>query len=351
MTVSDVISLTPWQQRVYETVGAALDGGRLGHALLFCGPAMLGKRAVAERLAQRVLCPSPRSDGEPCGHCRSCTLFAQRHQHDPAETRPDGSLAHPFGRPGHPDYTAIGFAVNDKARPPKIRAEIVIDQIRDLSAGLALTSRMGGVQVAIIDPADAINHAARNALLKTLEEPQPGRYLWLVCDDPARLSATIRSRCQRIEFRTPPRDEALAWLAAQNHGDAEATEALDAARGHPGLANAWLRGDGMALRRAVADDLGELARDAVSAVDVARRWTADNDAVQRLRHAADLALAQAAGLTDQRRMRKLAEWFDAANRTRELLRTTIRADLAVAELLLQWRDTTPGATPAARRGR
>jgi DNA polymerase III subunit delta' len=41
-------------------------------------------------------------------------------------------------------------------------------------------------------------------------------------------------------------------------------------------------------------------------------------------------------LTDPPRTRKLAAWFDAANRTRELLRTTVRADLAVAELLLAW---------------
>ena len=57
-----------------------------------------------------------------------------------------------------------------------------------------------------------------------------------------------------------------------------------------------------------------------------------------LRHAADLALAQAGtvGLTDPARLNKLAAWFDAANRTRDLLRTTVRADLAVVELLLAW---------------
>ena len=59
-------------------------------------------------------------------------------------------------------------------------------------------------------------------------------------------------------------------------------------------------------------------------------------AALRLRHAADLALAEAGGLTDPVRMRKLAAWFDAANRTRDLLRTTVRADLAVVELLLAW---------------
>src|SRR3546814_18042559 len=70
----------------------------------------------------------------------------------------------------------------------------------------------------------------------------------------------------------------------------------------------------------------------------------------RRRHAADLVLveAEAAGLTEPARIRKLATWFDAANRTRELLQTTVRADLAVAELLLAWRGEAGGAITQAR---
>src|SRR5690606_39287788 len=100
-----------------------------------------------------------------------------------------------------------------------------------------------------------MSDAAANALLKTLEEPVPGRYLWLLSANPARLPATIRSRCQRLEFRLPPADEAAAWLRARGHADGVATEALAAARGHPGLADAWLRDGGMSLRREVAADL------------------------------------------------------------------------------------------------
>jgi DNA polymerase-3 subunit delta' len=104
------------------------------------------------------------------------------------------------------------------------------------------------------------------------------------------------------------------------------------------LADAWLRDGGIALRREVAADLGKLARGELGAVEAAQRWTAGDDAAMRLRHAADLALAEAASLTTPARMRKLAAWFDAANRTRELLQTTVRADLALTELLLAWVD-------------
>ncbi|MFD0738634.1 DNA polymerase III subunit delta' [Lysobacter koreensis] len=330
-------AFAPWQQRVYEQAAAAIDAGRLGHGLLFCGPAQLGKRAVAERLAQRLLCTDRRADGEPCGQCRGCQMFAARAQRDPPETRPDGSLAHPHGHSGHPDLVFVGYEINAKAKPPKARSEIVIEQVRALSEQMALTTRLGGVQVVIIDPAEAINHAACNALLKTLEEPVPGRYLWLLSAHPARLPATIRSRCQRLEFRLPPRDEALAWLKANKHSDAAANEALDAARGHPGLAHEWLQGSGMALRREVAADLAKLASGDAAVVATAQRWVADDDAALRLGHAADLALVAAARLTDPRRARSLAAWFDKANRTRDLLRTTVRADLAVVELLMAWR--------------
>lgn len=331
------LALTPWQQRVYEHAAVALDSGRMGHALLFCGPAMLGKRLVAERLAQRVLCQAPDASVRPCGGCRACTLYRARSQKDPVEHRPDGSLAQPWGHPNHPDAIFVGHAWR-KTSPARQSTIIPVDQVRELSERLSTTPQYGDAKVAIIDPADDMNEAAANALLKTLEEPVPGRYLWLVTANPARLPATIRSRCQRLEFRLPPADEAAAWLAAQGHARSDIDAALAAARGHPGLADAWLRDGGLALRREVADALAKLAGNAASPLDVAKAWTADDHAARRLLFAADLARDEAAGLTDPARIRKLALWFDGANRTRELLRSTVRADLAVVDLLLAWRD-------------
>ena len=342
-------ALAPWQQRMYDHAVAALDGGRMGHALLFCGPAMLGKRRVAERLAQRVRCLSDDRAARPCGRCRACTLYQARSQKDPEEHRPDGSLSQPWGHPGHPDAIFVGHAWRQTPSPPRQMTVIPVDQIRELSARLSTTPQYGSAKVAIIDPADDMNGAAANALLKTLEEPVPGRYLWLVCANPARLPATIRSRCQRLDFRLPPADEAAAWLQAQGHPAAAATEALAAARGHPGLADAWLRDGGITLRREVAAELAKLASNAASPLDVAKAWTADELAMQRLLHAADLARDEAAGLTDPARIRKLAAWFDAANRTRELLRSTVRADLAVVELLIAWRDAAGDKTRGVTR--
>jgi DNA polymerase III subunit delta' len=319
MSATKPLTFAPWQQRIYAQAAASLEAGRLGHALLFAGPAQLGKRAVATRLAQRLLCENRSDDGEPCGQCRACHLLE-------AGT--------------HPDYQFISFVPNKEGT--RLRTEIVIEQIREVSERLSLTPQYGGAQIVILDPAEAINHAASNALLKTLEEPVAGRYLWLISAHPARLSATIRSRCQKLEFRLPPENESLSWLRARGHSESGAREALEAARGHPGLADEWLQGNGFAVRREVAADLAKLSRGELAVADAAQRWAADGDLELRLRHAADLALADAGRLTDPGRTRSLAAWFDQANRVRDLLRTTVRADLAVVELLLAWRSTGAG---------
>ena len=285
-------ALAPWQQRAYAQAIEAIDAGRFGHATLIVGPALIGKRVLAEHLAARVLCQRPTATGAPCGACKGCMLFASRAQYEPVEIRPDGTPSHPWGHSAHPDLLLVGYAINAKSGKP--RGEIVIDQMRGLSEKLALTAQLDGAQVAIVDPADAINWNAFNALLKTLEEPQPGRYLWLLSSNPARLPATIRSRCQRLEVRLPPREEALAWLGQRGQAV-------------PG--------------------------------EVAQRWVAGEHASECLRHLADLALQQAAGLTDPAATRTLAARFDAANRARDLLRSTVRADLAVAESLLPWCGT------------
>ena len=331
----------PWQHRVLAQLVDAYRSGHLGHAQLITGPARLGKRRVAERFAQRLLCDTDEGI-EPCDRCRSCRQFAQRFQRDPEETRPGGGLAHPMGHPGHPDALFVGFVLNEKANPKKMRSEIVIDQMRELSRQLLVSPQYGRARVALIEPAEFVGHAAANSLLKTLEEPVEGRYLLLVTSQPSRLPATIRSRCQHVDFRIPPAEEAAAWMQSRGHPAADAREALAAARGHPGLADDWLRDGGMALRREVAADLQRVSRGDDAPAEVAQRWAAGGQSDLRLRHAADLAVERAASLTDPRHARSLAAWFDKANRSRDLLRTTVRADLVLVELLMAWRDARPG---------
>ena len=162
-------ALAPWQQRVHDQLQGALAAGRLGHGLLFTGPAGIGKAEVARRLARQLL-----TQGSEAAAARSAQLI-------------DAGT--------HPDLMEVSFIANKTG--DKLRTEIVIEQVRRISQQLSLTPQYGIAQVVIVDPADAINGAAANALLKTLEEPAPGRFLWLISSEPARLPATIRSRCQQ----------------------------------------------------------------------------------------------------------------------------------------------------------
>lgn len=320
------MTLAPWNLDAWANLSERRRRGALPHAILLAGPGGLGKRAFAEAFASALLCESPRENGFACAECRACRLVA-------AGT--------------HPDLVRIRFELRDDGKP---RTELTVDQMRSLGERLALTAQFGGAQIALIDPADAMNHAASNALLKTLEEPTPGTIIVLVADSPSRLSATIRSRCQRIEFRVPDSKAALQWLAARGVGGRHAAEALDASDGNPGLALDWAQGEAMKLRLDVAKDLRELNAGVSAAFDVAQRWSRD-DTDLRLRFAASLVQqqgrAQAHGgqalsaggplaLTQAVDLAKLAAWFDRANRTRDLLRGPIRPELAMLELLAAW---------------
>lgn len=340
----------PWQQRAWRQAMDAHAAGRLPHALLVCGPSRMGKRALAEALAQRLLCTGAHGADRACGACHACRMFAARAQRDPPETRPDGSPSHPHGHPGHPDARYVGYVLNEKSSPKRMYQELVIEQIRDLAAWMVLSPLSDAGKVALIEPAHAMNHAAANALLKTLEEPVPLRVILLVSDQVHRLPATIRSRCQRLELRPPAREEARAWLVAGGATAAQADEALDANLGHPGLARRDLGEGGLARRLALAKDLAALATGRERPVAVALRWGEDDPALW-LRLAAEalreLLSSRARGAETARLQRAgvpaasplaLAGWFDECNRVHALLRTTLRQDLLLVELLRQWRD-------------
>ncbi|MET0508612.1 MAG: DNA polymerase III subunit delta' [Burkholderiaceae bacterium] len=177
---------------------------RLPHALLIAGPPGIGKSRFALALAQGLLCEA--LDGSSplaaCGHCASCRWFVAGH---------------------HPDFHAIGLLAPGEDKPAN---EVSIDRIRELDDFARLSPFRGGRRVIAIDPADALNAASSNALLKLLEEPGPATHLLLVAARPERLAATIRSRTQRLDVASPSTDEAVAWLTADGDLTAEQARTL-----------------------------------------------------------------------------------------------------------------------------
>jgi len=191
-----IIKDLPWLEPQKTLLRGAYAAGRLAHAFLIHEARGAGGDVLASWVAQLVLCTDV--NHRPCGVCAGCRRAA--------------SLQHP---------DLITLELIEESR------QIRIEQVRELSAELALTSHQGGYKVAIISPADALNRAAANALLKTLEEPTPRTLLILVATQPSRLPATILSRCQRIRIRAPARGEAVAWLQSIR-GPAEWGAALEA---------------------------------------------------------------------------------------------------------------------------
>jgi DNA polymerase III subunit delta' len=313
--------LPPWLADTWRNLASALAARRLHHGLLVAAPAGLGKRVLVDALAGAALCERRRPDGFACGECRTCRLGAA------------GS---------HPDLVRVGLELRDDG---KQRSEITIDQVRALAQRLAMSSQFGGLQLALVDPADRLNVSAANALLKTLEEPASSTVIVLVADEPTRLPATIRSRCQRIDLRAPTHAEAMDWLRANSVDAAAAQAALQASLGNPGRALEWSADDMLEVRRGCVEDLTALAAGRRSALDVAERWAADRPG-PRLWFASVLAHdeartlargeAGAVGLTARGEIPKLAAWSSRADRVRGLLATTLRIDLLLLDLLRAW---------------
>ncbi|HOX23876.1 MAG TPA: DNA polymerase III subunit delta', partial [Elusimicrobiales bacterium] len=174
---------------------AMLAADRLPSALLFRGPAGTGKRMAALELAVAANCQSPAFDGAPCRECESCRQITQ------------GT---------HPDFMLLGLETQaeffrktgeDEAALKK-QEHIRVEPVRSMCDSALRTAVSARHRFFIIDDAQTMVPAAANALLKLLEEP-PQQLTWiLLSTSPESMLATIRSRCQMLEFR-PLSEEAL----------------------------------------------------------------------------------------------------------------------------------------------
>jgi DNA polymerase-3 subunit delta' len=209
--------------------------------MLVDGPQGVGKRDFAEAFAASLLCGAPDGRGLACGKCKGCLLLK-------AGT--------------HPDLHVIA--------PEEPGKDILVAAIREHVQRAGLASQLGGFKVTLIEPADAMNTSATNSLLKTLDEPVPWTLMILITAQASRMLATIRSRCQRLQFTPPDNAQALAWLAQQ--GVADGRLLLGMAGGAPLRALA-LNDDGvLAMRRESLSDFLALLEGRGDAVEIAGRW-------------------------------------------------------------------------------
>ena len=179
------MNLYPWLEPAAAQLRAAHAAGRLPPALLIHEAPGTGARQLATLFAQLRLCTGA---APPCGQCSHCRRVAQDE---------------------HPDFIVVGPDEKSKL------GQINVDQAREIARQLSLSSYEGRGTVLVIQPADAMNRNAANALLKTLEEPRADAHLLLISTMPSQLPATIRSRCHKLAVAAPDRPQVLDWLGAQ----------------------------------------------------------------------------------------------------------------------------------------
>ncbi len=192
----------------------AFNSQRLHHGWLITGPRGVGKATLAWQIA-RFLIANPPDTG---------AMFAP----EPANSlaiSPDHPVAHRIAALSEPGLFLLRRGWDDKARPPRLRAQITVDEVRKLRNFFALSAPGGGRRVVIVDAADEMNPNAANALLKLLEEPPEDAVLLLVAHQPMRLLPTIRSRCRELRL-APLGGEDLAAALAEAGAEGEASPAL-----------------------------------------------------------------------------------------------------------------------------
>lgn len=233
----------PWHQTQWQSLLDRIEQQRLPHALLFKGPEGSGKIQMALAFAAYLLCGGDKSSGLACGQCKSCQLFK-------AGT--------------HPDFKYVAPEEGGKV--------IKIDQVRALVEFVNKTAQLGGSQVVVLAPAESMNIASSNALLKSLEEPTAKTQFVLVSHMSSSLMATIRSRCQTQSFPLPNKEDALTWLQSTLPASVDIEGLLEAASGAPLLAAELLETELLELRKSLFVVLLELKKGGADVLKVAAAW-------------------------------------------------------------------------------
>ncbi|MEY2747079.1 MAG: hypothetical protein RL112_2121 [Planctomycetota bacterium] len=201
---------------------------RLAHALLFAGPAGIGKHLAAETLAAGLLCEA--GPGEPCRRCGACKRCAS------------GS---------HPDLHVVDPVAEElETIPIKRIARREDSQGQTVEEFLGLRAMEGGWRIVLLRECERLNEEAQNALLKTLEEPGADALLVLECSRVERLLPTIASRVVRVGFEPLPESDVARWLASDGVEPTLARELARLSAGAIGVARR-AAAEGWLERRAI----------------------------------------------------------------------------------------------------
>ena len=284
----------PWHHSLQQRLDQAVFSGHLPHALLLAGPAGIGKEEFLQSWIARLICAVATADQAPCGECDRC----MQHQ---AGTYPDCMVLtpEPAIRRVFTEYPAQKSQLQSSTRKTA-RTIITIDQVRELIDKLTQSSHYGGLKIALVLPAEAMNREAANALLKILEEPPEQCLIILLTERPLNLLATIRSRCQRIDFPMPTRTQVGDWFDASFAAE-QVSSALLLTAGAPRHARALLESGELNNWLQPIEQLSDLANGSDNLAQIAGRWEKLErpDLTQRLQIWLRLLIGSCAGLDSE----------------------------------------------------
>ena len=233
-----------------EAETALLDayrGGRIPHAWLVGGPQGIGKATLAYRMAKFVL-----------AHPEPSSSVVQRA--DTLALDPDHPVARQVAAGSHGGLLTLERTLNDKG---VMRTVITVDESRETIGFFGSTAAVDGWRVCVVDTVDELNQNAANALLKILEEPPARALFLLVSHTPARVLATIQSRCRKLSLRLLNTDDVVHAAAQAVDGDAKdpaMRTAAELAEGSVARALTLSGGDALGMYRRTLDLLNALPR-------------------------------------------------------------------------------------------
>lgn len=183
--------LYPWLSHLWQEWQSSLESGRFSNASLLVAQPGLGAEQLIEQFSRAVMCST--YEHEACGFCHSCQLMQSS---------------------SHPDFHLV--------KPEKEGKAISVEQIRLCNRQAQESSQLGGIRLFVIEPAEAMNESAANALLKTLEEPSSNCMFLLVTHRANGLLPTITSRCQQWHLTLPDSETVTNWIAERTKGPVSA---------------------------------------------------------------------------------------------------------------------------------
>jgi len=276
----------------------ALRRGRVGGAYLFVGPAGIGKKTLAMRLAQALLCEqSAPHELDACGVCPTCQQVL-------AETHPDLDVVRK-----HPDRNVITIDLLIGDKQHRMR--------EGLCPRIAMRPASGKRKIAIIDDADLLNLEGANCLLKTLEEPPPGSVLILIASSAQTQLPTIRSRCQMIRFQPLPADFLAQQFVERGLADSQASAHQLASRAGGSLAG---------LEQLASDEVEQCRRELVATL-LSDHW----DSPRLAKSISDFVNVEKDAPARRNRMRTVVDM--AVELYRQLLRAVAGSGVEADEFL------------------